>query len=103
VLNEIKLQEQVPNTKRDIDFYSSYGFNYYKIGDYGKSIEIWNKIFEKDPKNTAALNSIGTSFMMKGQIEDAILLFKKVLELEPGNQLAKNNLSWAIAEKSKLK
>jgi protein O-mannosyl-transferase len=103
VLREIKLQEHVSASEKDVSFYSAYGFNYYKIGEYGKSIEIWNKIFEIEPKNTTALNSIGTAFMMKGQIDDAILLFKKATELEPENQLAKNNLAWALSEKNKQK
>lgn len=103
MLKDIHTQELVPSSKRDVAFYSSYGFNYYKIGEYGKSIEIWNKIFDIDPKNTAALNSIGTAFLMKGQIDDAILLFQKSIELEPENQLAKNNMAWALSERSKQK
>ncbi len=103
VLEAIHLQEQTPDNKRDIAFYSDYGFNYFKIGDYTKSIDIWNKIFELDVKNTGALNSIGTAFMMKNQVEDAIVLFKKAIELEPANQLAKNNLAWAMGEEQKMK
>ncbi|MCW3085133.1 MAG: Tetratricopeptide 1 repeat-containing protein [Bacteroidetes bacterium] len=99
VLEVIRLQEQIPENKRNIAFYSDYGFNYFKTGDYTKSIDIWNKIFELDVKNTGALNSIGTAFMMKNQVEDAIVLFKKAIELEPGNQLAKNNLAWALSTK----
>lgn len=103
VVTAIKAQETLPENKRDIAFYSDYGLNYFKIGDYTKSIEIWNKIFDLDPKNTGALNSIGTAFMMKGQIDDAIVLFKKASEIEPANQIAKNNLNWALSEKAKKK
>ena len=99
VLAQIKAQEQVPAAKMDVAYYSAYGLNYFRIGDYSRSIEIWSRIFEIDPKNTGALNSIGTAFMMKGQTDDAIALFKKALELEPGNQLAKNNLAWALDSK----
>ena len=98
VLQAIRVQEQIPENKRDVAFYSDYGLNYFKTGDYTKSIEIWNKIFDLDVKNTSALNSIGTAFMMKNQVEDAIVLFKKAIELDPGNQLAKNNLAWALGE-----
>lgn len=98
VLEAIRMQEQVPADKRDAAFYSAYGLNYFKTGDYDKSIEIWSRIMELDPGNTGAMNSIGTAFMMKGQTGDAAALFKKALELEPGNQLAKNNLAWALEE-----
>jgi len=101
VLATIRDQEQTPESKRDVAFYSDCGLNYFRVGDYSKSIEVWNKIFDLDPKSTGALNSIGTAFMMKGQTDDAIALFKKALELEPGNQLAKNNLVWALDEKSR--
>jgi tetratricopeptide (TPR) repeat protein len=101
VLEAIKTEEQIPQNKRDVAFWSEYGLNYFKIGEYDKSIGAWNKIFELDVKNTGALNSIATAFMMKKQVDDAIALYKKALELEPGNQLAKNNLAWALEEKEK--
>jgi protein O-mannosyl-transferase len=103
VLSAIQTQDKMADDKKDVAFYSEYGLNYFKIGDYSKSIEIWNKIFDIDVKNTGALNSIGTAFMMKNQVDDAIALFKKALELEPQNQLAKNNLAWALGEKEKMK
>jgi tetratricopeptide (TPR) repeat protein len=103
VLAAIEMQQAVPENKRDVAFYSDHGLNYFRIGDYGKSIEAWNRIFEIDVKNTGALNSIGTAFMMKRQVDDAIALFKKAVELEPENQLAKNNLAWALGEKEKMK
>lgn len=101
VLNTIKEQEKIPVSKRDAAFGIEYGLNYFKIGNYNKSIEIWNAIAEKDMKNIQVLNNIGTAFMMKNQVEDAIVLFKKVLEVEPDNQLAKNNLGWAMTEKER--
>lgn len=101
VLAAITEYEKVEKSKRDVAFYTAYGLCFFKIGDYGKSIEVWNKIFELDVKNVTALNNIGTAFMMKGQIDDAVLLFKKAIELEPDNQLAKNNLKWASDEKAK--
>lgn len=101
-LAAIETMEKTPVDKRTVPFYIDYGMHYFKAGDFDKSIEIWNKIFDLEPKNTVALNNIGTAFMMKNQYEDAILLFKKAIELEPDNQLAKNNLTWAMDEKSKV-
>jgi len=79
----------------------AYGLNYFKIGNYDKSIEIWEKVVEENPKNTDALNSIGSAFMMKKQVDDAIAIFKQALEMGPNNQLTKNNLNWALTEKQK--
>lgn len=102
ILSAIKLQENASPKNRNIDFYLDYGLNYFKLGDYGKSIELWSLVFELDPKNTKALNNIGTAFVLKYQYDDAIVLFKKAIELEPDNQLAKNNLVWATDEKGKM-
>lgn len=97
----IQFQEKTPENKRNVNFYVDYGMNYFKAGEYDKSIEIWSEIFLIEPNNTIALNNIGTSFMLKNQYDDAISLFKKAITLEPGNQLAKNNLAWAMDEKNK--
>lgn len=99
VLEAIRLQEAKAEKDRDVNMELDRGLNYFKIGAYDKSIEIWNKIAEQDPKNVAALNNIGTAFMMKEQVNDAIMLFKKALEIAPDDQLAKNNLDWAMNEK----
>ena len=101
ILLLIQAQEKTASNVRNVNFYIEQGFNYYKIGDYDKSIAIWTKVFDTEPKNTAALNNIGSAFMMKDQFNDAISLFKRVLELEPDNQLAKNNLAWGLNEKRK--
>jgi tetratricopeptide (TPR) repeat protein len=92
---------KTPENKRDVAFYLDYGMDYYKLEDYDKCIEIWNKIFDKDPKNAAGMNNIGTAFMMKYQYDDAIACFKKAIQFNPNDQLGKNNLKWAMDEKSK--
>lgn len=98
-----KIDEQltVTNDKRDVKFYLDHGLNYFRIGDYGKSIEVWNKVFDLEPKNINALNSIGTAFMMKNQYDDAISIFEQALAINPNNQQTKNNLAWAKGEKEK--
>jgi tetratricopeptide (TPR) repeat protein len=103
VLSFIEKQSKIPEKDRDIQFYVNYGLNYLKIGDYDKSIEVWNKIFELDPKNIVALNNIGTAFMFKNQTEDAVAVFKKAVEINPEEQLSKNNLAWAMSELEKKK
>ncbi len=102
VLNEIKKQENASPDKLNVDFYINYGLNHFKIGDYDKSITIWNNVFKLEPENTMALNNIGTAFVMKEQYDDAITLFNKVIQLDSTNELAKNNLTWALDEKNKM-
>ncbi|MBL7882757.1 MAG: hypothetical protein JNL69_01710 [Bacteroidia bacterium] len=103
VMTIINSQDRFPEKDRNNAFYIEYGLNYFKIGDYSKSIEIWNKAFDLDNKSTIALNNIGTAFMMKNQINDAIAVFNQCIKIDENNQLAKNNLKWAMGEKEKLK
>jgi len=101
ILGRIKQQELTAEKDRTPEFSIDYGLNYFKIGNYDKSIEIWAKVAEENPKNTVALNSIGSAFMMKHQPDDAIAIFKQALAIDPNNQLTKNNLNWALIEKQK--
>lgn len=101
VLTTIAEQEKTPANERDAAFNIEYGLNYFKVGDYSRSIDIWTKVVEADPKNIRALNNIGTAFMMKEQVDDAIAIFKQCLQIDPNDQLAKNNLAWALGEKEK--
>lgn len=101
LLMVIQQFEQTPENKRDNSFYINYGLIYLRLENYDKSIEIWGKILEKDPKNSTALNNTGTALMMKAQYDEAIQIFKKAMEYNANDQLAKNNLNWALGEKSK--
>ena len=102
VLMVIQLLEKTPSERRNVAFLLEYGLNYFKIGEYEKSIEIWKKILEADKRNVQALGYIGTAFILKKQYEDAIDALKKVLEIDPANQLAQKNLAWIMQEKRKL-
>jgi tetratricopeptide (TPR) repeat protein len=103
IVTFIEKQAQTPEKERNTQFYVNYGLNYLKIGEYDKSVEMWNKIFETEPYNVVALNNIGTVFMLKQQVEDAVALFKKAVQLNPDDQLSKNNLAWAMSELEKKK
>lgn len=103
LISYIEKQTQTPEKDRNVQFYVNYGLNYMKIGEYDKSIEAWNKIFETDPKSIVALNNIGTVLMMKSQVDEAASMFKKAVEINPEDQLSKNNLAWAMMEVEKKK
>lgn len=91
----IAAQEKTPESQRDVKFYINYGLNYQKLGQYDKSISIWNKVFEKEPTNADAMNNIGVAYMLKNSTDEAIAMFKKAISTNPENTLAKNNLAWA--------
>ncbi len=101
LLQAIAEVEKTPEDKRNTDFYIQYGLQYLKLQDYDKSIEIWNKIFVTDPKNSAALINIGVAYMSKSEYGNAIKSFQKAVDANANDQLAKNNLAWALAEKIK--
>ena len=101
VIDNIKQQELTDANKRNAPFYIDYGFNFYKLGDYTRAIDIWNKVFDTEPKNTIALNNIGSAFVMKMQYDEAIAMFNQTLKFDPNNQLAKNNIAWALDEKAR--
>jgi tetratricopeptide (TPR) repeat protein len=103
VRNQISALEKTTPEKRSPDDELTRGLLYFKCGDYDESIKIWAAIAEADPKNYAALNNIGTAFMMKNQPADAVALFEKIVNEAPENQLARNNLAWALSELELLK
>jgi tetratricopeptide (TPR) repeat protein len=98
----IQLMEKTPVGRRNAAFQFEHGLNYFKIGDYDKSIEIWKQLVEANARNSQALSHIGTALIFKKQYEEALIIFKKVLEIEPGNQTAQKNLAWILREKQKL-
>ena len=92
--------EATPQDKKDVNYYIQLGiFNLY-IGNYDKSIAIWQEGLLKDNKNAILLNDIGTALVMKKDYDKAIVEFNKALSIEPNNQLAKNNIEWALNEKN---
>ena len=95
VINELI---KTPEKDKDNNFNLNLGLNYLKVQEFDKSIELWNKILVKDPKNSAALNNIGVAYMSLRQFDNAIKSFQKAIDLNANDQLAKNNLAWALDE-----
>jgi tetratricopeptide (TPR) repeat protein len=99
VLDAIAEMDKTTEDKRNSDYYILLGLSYLKLQEYEKSIEVWNKIFIKDPKNVAAMNNIGVSYMSLLETEKAIEIFTKATVTDPNDQLSKNNLNWALDTK----
>lgn len=94
-------EEQTAPASRDAAFFLTEGLNYLHVGSYDKAIDAWQNTLERDPRNAAAANNIGTAYMLKKQAANAASWFGKALSMDPSMQLAKNNLAWAQDEQSK--
>lgn len=101
VLETIKTWEKTPENERDTKFYLAYGLSYQQIGNYDKSIEIWNIILNNDPENADALNNIGVAYALKENYQKAVSIFQRVINKYPENSLAKNNMAWVVSELKK--
>lgn len=103
VVSFLEKQAQIPEKDRNVQFYINYGLSFIKIGEYDKSIEAFNKIFDYEPKSIVAYNNIGTAYMLSSRVEDGVAAFKKAVEANPDDQLSKNNLAWGMNELEKKK
>jgi len=70
----IELLPESPNT------YDSYAELLLTLGDYDKSIENYQKAYEKDKNYTTALAGIGNNFVLKGELEKAREYYMKQYE-----------------------
>lgn len=68
---------------------------YYEIQNYDKSIEYYNKVLFKNPRNDRALLYLGGNYYSKGDTSKAIDFYKKALALKPGDKDIKEALSIA--------
>src|SRR5262245_35102628 len=68
-------------------------------GNVDKSTEIYEKIVQENPNDSAALMSLGVNYGKKGDWDSAIKHLNKVSVIEPKNIEALIDLSLAYAEK----
>ena len=71
----------------------------YGQGSIDKSVDLYQKALEADPKNAAAAQSLGVTYAEKGEWDKAIDNLKKAQALNPNNAEIYVNLSLAYAEK----
>lgn len=61
------------------------GINLIKQKRYEKSINVFNKLVDKNPSHTGALFNRGLALLKIGKIEEGLNSFDKVLHFEPKN------------------
>lgn len=66
---------------------------YQKAGDLEKATECFEYIVDRNPKDIAALNSLGLAYCKQNKYQEAIFSYKKAIALNPGFRLVHKNLA----------
>ena len=64
---------------------------------YGKAIQKFSAVLQKQPDNAIALRGRGDALLSMGRQADAIADYQKALKIEPDDTGALNNLAWVLA------
>jgi tetratricopeptide (TPR) repeat protein len=85
------------------EFYrlSDNGLEYYRRGEYEKSIEEWKKALALDPNDAAAVSNLGAALNGAGRLEEAAAQFRRAFEIDPENARAHSNMGIALARAKK--
>lgn len=62
--------------------HASLGNRFFASGNYRKAIEEYKEALTHDPKNTDAMNALGNTYVMLGQLNNAMQLFRKSLNIQ---------------------
>ena len=75
-------------------YLDTYGWIFYKLGEYDKAYFYINKAIEIDGEDNAVLlEHLGDALYMQGKKEEAINYWKKALELDSSNETLINKVS----------
>jgi tetratricopeptide (TPR) repeat protein len=70
---------------------------------YSEAEGVFRQMIAADPKNAAALNSLGYMFAERGQrLDEAVALVERALAIEPGNGAYLDSLGWAYYKQNRL-
>ncbi|GAB1810775.1 tetratricopeptide repeat protein [Priestia megaterium] len=75
------------------------GHMYGKLNNYSKSIDIFNKVIEMDPKRKVAYNNRAIQYINKGDYGKAIDDYTKAIDIDENYALAYNNRAKAYMQK----
>ena len=89
-----------PGTRSASDW-MAVGMDWYRLAEWDRSLECFERALREQPGNATALNDIGAVWMEKGHPERAVGYFERALDAEPDHWLARNNLAWARDELGK--
>ena len=74
------------------------GAIYQESGDFIQAIELYNKVLEKKPNDSRALNNLGSSLWQLGYAERSVQTYKKAIQIDPSSPEPHVNLGVALYE-----
>jgi tetratricopeptide (TPR) repeat protein len=77
--------------------------SYFKTGQARKEQDLYEEFLRTNPKNTWALNNLGSHLMDQGEYYRALILLKKAARLDPNDKLVEKNIRKTLRELNKLK
>ncbi len=86
-LEELQRAEKLG--RDNIQLLEGIGEAYSSLGDYNKSIGVYEKILEGNRQNIAILSRVGELYYKQGRLENALNSFKKITQVEPTGENAR--------------
>ncbi len=96
-LEGIVEQIKVDVSEKEKDLFEKAKKLYFE-GNYGESIECYDKAIEINPEYSSAWNNKGNALDEQGKLERAIECYDKAIEINPEFDIAKNNRRIVLGE-----
>lgn len=93
----IKAASETPDYKTLLNL----GLEYYTVGNYKQSIEVWNKALAYNNRSELLYTNIAAAYGALQMWDEEIAACDKALSINPSFDLAKRNLNWAKQMKNK--
>ncbi len=77
------------------------GGDYFDMGQYDKSIQIYDKALKIDPKNAEITTDMAVAYRRLGKTDESVKLFRKAIEMDPNQTLAMFNLGIVLRDDKK--
>ncbi len=86
------LQEGEKLDSRRTDIYNLMGFCHFKLKEYERAIEDFNKVIELDPSSAIDYANIASNYRQMGEKQKAIRYYQMALTLDDTIQFAREHL-----------
>ena len=99
---ESGLNQVADNKDLELEFDNNLAEAYYRMHDYAKSDMYFEKVLDKDPNNTLALNNYAYYLSVRNErMDKAEAMSKKSLEKEPHNASYLDTYGWILYQRGK--
>ncbi|MGC8604626.1 MAG: tetratricopeptide repeat protein [Desulfomonilaceae bacterium] len=95
------LERMLGATPQNLQALIQLGNDYFDIGNYEKSIEIYEKALKIDPQNAEVTTDMGVAYRRLGKTDESVKFFRKALEIDPNQGLAMFNLGMVLRDDKK--